>query len=1067
MKCPTCSHENADDDARFCAACGARLAASGVESDASERRQLTVMFCDLVDSTRLSTALDPEDLRAVVLAYQEAAGAVVTAYDGHVAQYLGDGILVYFGYPAAHEDSPQRAVRCALGIVEAVEHLDLPLPPGFALRCRIGVHTGVVVVGDVGGGARRERLALGEVPNLAARVEASAEPGAVMISGDTHAFVRGSFECVAAGPQHFKGIARPVETWRVVKEAAGRARFDRARDAGLAPMVGRAQEQRALADLWADARAGRGRVAWIGGEPGIGKSRLVQAVRDAVADDPHERVELATSPMRQHTALFPVTEWLRADLGLGLKPAPAEAVARFESLAADLGAPAARAVPLLAELFDAPQTSHPPLDLTPQVRRELTLALLADLLRRRAAAKPLLLVVEDLHWIDASSLDLLGRVRGAPNTLLLATARPALACPWRGEEGVAEVALDKLPRERVAEMVAQVLGGRALPPEVLDRVLDRTDGVPLFIEEQVRWLLESGLLREADNGYALAGELPPQAIASSLRGSLAARLDRLGPARAVAQQASIVGRSFAFDVLRAVAYEEAPALRRELRKLVDAGLVLPDEGAGERFTFKHALVVDAAYDSLTRGAKRLHHRHLADALKARFDDALASAPELLAHHYTEAQEHAVAAGYWKQAAMRAAARSAYAEAVAHFQHGLACVGRLPPGAARDRQEVDLLINGGFSFVVTRGYGHDDVRRVYTRARELEAALAGVLRPSERFPIVYGVWLYYLVLPEFEPERALAREIEALAREPDAAPFRVMVGQAVGMVLWQGALAEARAALEETDRLYDPALHGAFKEHFGQCPKMVALAHLQWALWLQGHVREALETARRCVEHARSIRHPYSLAYALGYVAQFHYFRGDAAEAEAHAAEAVRISAEQGFPTWMATGQMYLGWARALRGEHDAGLADVRGAQVIWGYVNVMLNQPVRLALLAETAAIAGRGAEALAGYDDAVAFAERTGERYYLADILRRRGELRGAQGDAPGAEADLRAALDLARAQGARSLSLRAAASLHGALRTESARRELAAEAGWFADDLDTPDLRAARAALASSAAS
>ena len=1068
MKCPTCSHENVAA-VKYCAECGARLAR--VTDDpapldlASERRQLTVMFCDLVDSTRLSGALDPEDLRAVVLAYQEASGAVVAAYDGHVAQYLGDGILVYFGYPAAHEDGPQRAVRCALGILDAVNALELPLPPGFALRCRIGLHTGMVVVGDVGGGGRRERLALGEVPNLAARIEASAAPGAVMISGDTHAFVQGYFECRAAGPQQFKGIARPIETYQVLKEAGQRSRFDHMRDAGLAPMIGRAPEQAALLAAWADARAGSGRVAWVSGEPGIGKSRLVQTVRDAIAADAHERVELATSPMRQNTALFPVTEWLRADLGLPAKVDAAAAVARFEALAAVLGAPPERVVPLLPHLLAVTQSAHPPLALSPQVQRELTLGLLADVFRRRAAARPLLLVVEDLHWADATSMDLLGRLRGAPGVLLLLTSRPALACPWAGTDGVVEVTLDKLPRERVAEMVGQILHGRALPREVLDRVLERTDGVPLFVEEQVKWLLESGFLREEGGGFALVGELPPHAIASSLRGSLAARLDRLGPARAVAQQASVVGRTFSFDVLRAVAYEDGPALRRELRALVDAGLVLPADGADERFTFKHALIVDAAYDSLTRGSKRVHHRHLADALKARFADTVTSAPELLAHHYTEAQEHAIAADYWKQAGMRAAAKSAYAESVAHFQRGLACVERLPPSPARDRQEVDLLMSGGFSFVATRGYGHDDVRRIFTRARELEGTLTGVLRASERFPIAYGVWLYYLVLPEFQHERALARELQALAQHDDAAAFRVLVGVIIGSVAWQGELDEARAALEETIRLYDPALHGTFKDHFGQCPKMVALANLPWTLWLQGHVREAIEVSRACIEHSRAIEHPYSLAYALGYVAQFHYFRGDAAEAEKHAAEAVRISAEQGFPTWMATGQMYCGWARALRGEHEAGLDDVRNAQVIWGYVNVMLNQPVRLGLLAETSTLAGRTDDALRTYDEAVAFSERSGERYYLSDILRRRGELRLATGDATGGEGDLRDALDLARAQRARSLELRAATSLAARHRhegrTAEAKGALAEVTGWFPADLDTPDLRAARAAL------
>ena len=1065
MKCPTCSHENLPS-VKYCAECGARLTQHTDEPApldlASERRQLTVMFCDLVDSTRLSGALDPEDLRAVVLAYQEASGNVVAAYDGHVAQYLGDGILVYFGYPAAHEDSPQRAVRCALGIIEAVNALELPLPPGFVLRCRIGVHTGMVVVGDVGGGARRERLALGEVPNIAARIEASAAPGSVMISGDTHAFVQGYFETLAAGPQQFKGIARPIETFQVLKEAGQRSRFDLERDAGLAPMIGRSQEQESLMAAWTDARGGKGRVAWVSGEPGIGKSRIIQTVRDAIAAEAHERIELATSPMRQNTVLFPVTEWLRADLGLPVKVDAATAVARFESLATDLGAPAERVVPLLSNLLDVTQTAYAPLALSPQVQRELTLMLLADVFRRRAATRPLLLVVEDLHWADATTMDLLGRLRGAPGVLLLVTSRPTLVCPWRGDESVREVTLDKLSRERVAEMVAQILHGRTLPQEVLDRVLERTDGVPLFVEEQVKWLLESGFLREEGDGFVLVGELPAHAIASSLRGSLAARLDRLGPARAVAQQASVVGRTFSYDVLRAVAYEDGPVLRRELRTLVDAGLVLPTDGVDERFTFKHALIVDAAYDSLTRGSKRVHHRHLADALKARFTDTVTSAPELLAHHYTEAQEYAIAADYWKQAGMRAAAKSAYPESVAYFQKGLACVERLPPGLARDRQEVDLLINGGFSFVVTRGYGHDDVRRIYTRARELEQGLTDVLRPSERFPVAYGVWLYYLVLPEFQHERALAHELRSLAQHDDAAAFRVLVGIVIGSVSWQGELDEAREALEETIRLYDPALHGTFKDHFGQCPKTVAMANLPWTLWLQGHVREAVEVARACIVHARSINHPYSLAYALGYVAQFFYFCGDAAESEAHAAEAVRNSAEQGFPTWMATGQMYCGWARALRGEHEQGLTDVRGAQVIWGYVNVMLNQPVRLGLLAETSTIAGRHEDALRTYDEAVAFAERTGERYYLADIQRRRGELRASQGDAAGAESDLRAAYDLAHTQGARSLELRAANVL--ALRHRDApwKAALAEVTGWFPADLDTPDLRAARATLA-----
>src|SRR3990170_3228369 len=696
--CINCGFEN-PSQFKFCGVCGkphtAQLSPTRpTQTIEAERRQLTVMFCDLVGSTALSEQLDPEELREVVRAYQEVCAEVIDRFEGYIAQYLGDGLLVYFGYPLAHEDDAQRAVRAGLEIVGVIHELPLHNTRlQQSLRVRIGIHTGPVVVGEIGRGERREQLALGDTLNITSRLQDLAEPNTVVISFVTYHLTEGLFECRDLGLHRLKGVSAPVQMYRILGESAVRSRFEVAITKGLTPLVGREQEVGLLLERWEKVKEGMGQVVLLCGEPGIGKSRLMQVLKERLSGETHVRIESRCSPYYQNSALYPIIDQLQRLL-FRREDSHEQKLGKLEVVLGQYGFSLEEIVPLFASLLSVPlNESYPPLTLSPQRQKQKTLEALLAWLLKEGEKQPVLRIVEDLHWVDSSTLEYLSLlVEQVPKTHIFAlfTFRPDFIPPWAMRSHLTQIVLSRLTRKQAEVMVERVTGGKALPVEVVQQVVTKTDGVPLFVEELTKTVLESGLLREGDGHYELTGPLPPLAIPTTLHDSLMARLDRLATAKEVVQLGATLGREFTYELLKAVSPLDEVTLQTGLDKLVEAELLyqrgLPPQA---RYFFKHALIQDAAYQSLLKSKKQQYHQKIGKILEERFPETVETEPELLAHHYTEAGLRGEAIAYWHRAGERARQSSANVEAIGHLTKGLELLKTLPDTPERTQQELDL------------------------------------------------------------------------------------------------------------------------------------------------------------------------------------------------------------------------------------------------------------------------------------------------------------------------------------------------------------------------------------------
>src|SRR5262245_21041468 len=733
----------------------------------AERRQLTVLFCDIVESTVLASQLDPEDLRDVVRAYQETCAEVIRRFDGHIAQYLGDGLLVYFGYPQAHEDDARRAVYTGLEILPAIRRLNTRLERErrVQLAVRLGIHTGLVVVGEMGGSGRQEQLALGETPNIAARLQGLAAPDTVVISATTFRLVRGYFTYDELGMHILKGVAAAVQVYRILGESAAQSRLDVGSVTGLTPLVGRDAEMTLLLERWAQSRNGMGQVVLLSGEAGIGKTRLVEVLRERAHSEGATRIAFRCSPYHQNSALYPVIDHVQRFLHWHRDDTPEARLDKLEQALQTSRLPLAEVVPLFAALLSVPLSEHyPPLHLTPQLQRQKTQEALVAWLLEEAERQPVLAVWEDLHWADPSTLDVLSLVLEQVPTarmLNLLTYRPEFHPPWATRSHLTQITLGRLGRPQVEAMLISLTDGKALPADVVEQVLAKTDGVPLFVEELVKMILESGLVREDADHYVLTGPLPPLAIPSTLHDSLMARLDRLSAARELAQLGAVLGREFSYELLQAVALVDETTLQQGVRQLVDAELVyqrgLPPRS---RYVFKHALIQDAAYQSLLKSTRQQYHQRIAQVLAEHFSEIVETQPELLAQHYTEAGLASHAMPYWQRAGERTAGRSAHAEAIGHFRQALKALMLLPDTSERTRQELTLQRALGASLLTTRGFAAPEVEHVYSRARALCQRLGDT---REIFPVLFGLFGFYEVRGDLRTARELAEQLLTLAQ----------------------------------------------------------------------------------------------------------------------------------------------------------------------------------------------------------------------------------------------------------------------------------------------------------------
>jgi class 3 adenylate cyclase/predicted ATPase len=1041
-----------------------------------------VLFCDLVDSTVLASQLDPEDLRAVVRAYQDTCAKVIARFEGHIAQYLGDGLLVYFGYPQAHEDDAQRAVRAGLGMIEAVGQLNMRLGQerGVHLAVRLGCHTGLVVVGEVGGGTRQEQLALGETPNLAARLQGIAAPDTLVISAATLQLLGGFFACQSLGTPLLRGFAQSLEVYQVLHESTARSRLEAAGSTGLTPLVGREPEVALLRERWAQVKDGLGQVVLLSGEAGIGKSRLVRVLQEQVASEPQAWLtSCQCSPYFQNTALYPMINLLeRVALQFDREEMPQQKLRKLEGFLVQYGLPLAEAMSLFAALLSIPLgADYAPLTMSPEQQRQKTLQAFLAIFLRIAAQQPVLFVMEDLHWVDPTTLELLTLLVDQGPTarrLALWTCRPDFRPPWMGRAHLTQVTLNRLPRRQAAEMTGRVAHGKALPTEVVAQVVAKTDGVPLFVEELTKMVLESGLLQERAEGYELSGPLPPLAIPATLHDSLMARLDRLAMVKGLAQLGATLGREFSYALLQAVAPWDEGTLQRGLQQLVEAEFLyqqgLPPQAT---YVFKHALIQDAAYQSLLRSTRQQYHQRIAQVLEARFPAICKTQPELLAHHYTQAGVMAQAIPYWQRAGQRAVKRSANLEAAAHLMKGLELLATLPDTPERAQQELVIQTTLGPVLVATKGQAAPEVLQAYARARDL---CQQVGETPQLFQVLRGLWYFYLHRVELRTARELGEQLLTLAQHSGDSAFLLEAHYALGNTLnYLGEFPAAQAHFAQGIALYDPQLHRTHAFRYGQDPGVICRAYGAVTLWFLGYPDQALQRTHEALTLARELAHPFSLGNALFFASWVSHFRWEGPLTQELAEAVIGLGVEQGSAVFSAAGTIFRGWALVAQGrapvagpgQEEEGLAQLQQGLAAWRATGAEVFRPYGLALLAEAYAKVGRPEEGLTLLAEALAVANDKGEHRWDAELYRLQGEVLLARDAAHDTEAEacFRQALDIARHQQAKSWELRAAMSLSRLWQRQGKRTEaralLAPIYGWFTEGFDTADLQEAKVLL------
>jgi class 3 adenylate cyclase/predicted ATPase len=1037
--------------------------APGVPAPAeAERRQLTVMFCDLVGSTGLSTRHDPEDLRELLGDYHRAVADTVGGFDGFVAKYMGDGVLIYFGYPQAHEDDAERAVRAGLAVIQAVGRL----PAREDLRMRLGIATGLAVVGDlIGEGAAQERGVVGETPNLAARLQALAAPNTLVIGEATRRQIGGLFDLEDLGPQALAGFAEPQRAWRVSGESGAVSRFEALRS-GETPLVGREEEVELLLRRWERAKSGQGRVVLISGEPGIGKSRLTAALSEHIETEPHARLRYFCSPHHQDSALYPVIGQLERAAGFTRDDEPETKLDKLETLlgpAAEIGD-----ISLLLELLSLPGGERfPALDLSPQRKKERTFAALLRQLEGLARLQPVLMIFEDLHWIDPTSRELLDLILvriDRPPVLLVATFRPEFQPPWAGQSHVTVIALNRLGRGDGAVMVQQLAGNAALlPQDVIAEIVERTDGVPLFVEEMTKAVLETGALR----GRETAASVPSigLGVPATLQASLMARLDRLGAApKGVAQIGAAIGREFSYELAVSVADLSEESLQEALQRLVDAGLVF-QRGAPPtaEYLFKHALVQEAAYATLLRRTRQQLHARIAASLENLSPELMDSQPELLAQHYAEAGLVEKSVASWGKAGHRSAARSAMTEAAAQFQKGLDQLALLPDNFARQRHELELSSALGAALNAVKGNAAPETGQAYARARELWEQLGS---PAEFLQVPFGQSRYHGLRGELDSALRLDEDLLRLSLQRNDSGGLVLGHLSFGRdLMLVGRFPASRSHLEQGLMLYDPISHGSLVYQAGIHPQLTSQAYLGHVLFCLGFPDHALAQSNAAIAEARRLAHPPSLTLSLSFGARLFSLVGDSAIPNERADELVEVATDQGFPQWRAHGTIYRGWVKVKNGNVPEGISLLRNGSAAYRATGPVAFMPFYTDLLAMACEIAGQIEEASSLLDDALQIVERTGERWFVAELNRHKGELLLRQGRSEAAEELYRKALSIAEEQGAKLWELRAATSLARLRRQQSRPQEAAALLapilGWFTEGFDTADLKDAKALL------
>jgi class 3 adenylate cyclase/predicted ATPase len=1042
--------------------------------DGAERRQLTVMFCDLVGSSALSARLDPEDLRAVIGTYHGCIAEVIARSEGVIARYMGDGVLAYFGYPQAHEDDAEQATRAGLALIDAVANLQTDI--GTGLQVRVGIATGTVVVGDLTGeGAAQENAVIGETPNLAARLQTFAKPGTVLICESTHRLTDGQFECRNLGPVALKGWAEPIPAWQVLATSGMESRFEAQHKTRLTSLIGRDEEIELLLRRWRHVAQGEGCAVVLTGEPGIGKSHVALALQERIQAEPHITVRHFCSAHHTNSALYPFIRQLERAARFERSESPAEKFAKLETLLLTSGADPDRVVAPLASLLSLPTNDRYRVpELSPQKRKEMTLAALLTQLGGLAARQPVFVIFEDVHWADPTSLELLTMtLEQLPRlrVLLLLTARPDFTPPWPGHAHVTTVSLTRLNRRNGAALIERVTAGKTLPEEVTDQILARTDGVPLFVEELTKTVLESGVLHEGEHGYEL-NRAHLHTIPKTLHGSLLARLDRLGRSREVAQIGAVIGREFSYELLRALVATPESALRAALDRLIASGLVYRSKSPPlTTYVFKHALVRDAAESMLLRDPRKELHNTIARVLEERFREIVEAQPELVAHHYREAENVAKAVSYLAIAGSRALSRSALKEAREQVTQALQLISGLPEDDGRRRDELKLRIALARALLEQKGYADQQVGEAYAKARDFSKGVgdAGMYLAS-----LYGLWAHNYIGGKPEAMLEQASEFLASAERQNERGAIVVGHRLVGTSrLIKGDIADASHALHQALIRYDPDEHGAtspvgqsLRARFGQDVGVTIYSYRSWALWLCGQMAESEKAAQAALERSQALEHDnQSRFYALWHAGMAYLLLRNREKVGETGSILTALANDRELPYWQALGNFLRGWRATDAGRSGDAIELLQEGLRLWEQTGSRIFRPICLAFLADAYAAGDKPDLAHHTFEEAIRMASETGERWAEPEIHRLFGDLLARYGPLGAAIARYERAIAVARGQRSRSFELRATTSLARVLcdqgRNSEAHDLLQNIYGTFEAGWDTVDLTDAQTLL------
>lgn len=1112
IQCDDCNHENRDE-ARFCTACGASLTHQCPACDAilqaqasfcdacgaslkniatpaaqdlpstddsltelagtdAERRHLTVLFCDLVGSSKLSELLDPEDFRELLAAYQDCCASVVGKYDGQVARYVGDGLLIYFGYPQAHEDDASRAVRAGLDIVEAVGQLELAIAlPVDALAVRIGIATGIVVVGDIGTGARRDEMAVvGETPNLAARLQTLASPGEIIIAAQTFELVGGYFDVDDLGEHNLKGISQAQSAYRVRAESGAYDRLDASARLGLTPLVGRKEEIAILINRWAQAVQGELHLVTLSGEAGIGKSRVLRTFRENIADNPHSQVFYYGSAYHQSSAFYPVIDQLERALRFEGDDSVELRLEKLQSEVSRLGLEVESTVPPLTSLLSLDKGDQDPGKLQSGDLKRLQQVAICGMIEAMSAEAPVFMVVEDAHWFDASTLELLAAISERliqARLLIVMTHRPGFSFASSSGANLTQIPLSHLGGLESTAIVTRVAGNKPLPDEVAAEIIAKTDGIPLFVEELTKSLLESGVLRDDGKRFVLDNPLPPLAIPPSLQDSLMARLDRLATTKDIAQLAACIGRSFDFDLLSAVASQDDAELHFALRELVDAGLV-HERGmrAGINYEFKHALIRDAAYDSLLKSTRQRNHRRIAQTLEQGFISLAEAQPELVALHYTEAGLADAAVTWWQRAGERSAKLAANMEAVQNLERGLELLATLDQSKAVAGLEVDMLQVLGNAIRVIEGSASEGAEQAYSRAQSLCEWLGD---KDREFPALWGMWSVAMARGALDQATQKAEHILDLAKDLGNLDLELEAHHSLwGTYSLTGDLAATRHHAERGIDLYQFEQHGDFGFVYGNHDPGVCASYTRaMMLWLQGYSEQARMQIEATMDMIQQHTQPAFIAHGLIHCCPVYMVLGELGRVVEITEKALPLAEEAANAEHSAYCKFVLGWLQAVQGDYEDSISLMEASLETRPPGGFQYYYSFFLSMLADFCirdAQIERGIRHLQQAQEQITV---SAEQWWEAELHRLEGHayLLSKDADMDSARKSFQKAIEVSRTRGAKMLELRSVTDLSRMLAEQGTRKEafdlLTPVYEWFTEGFESTDLREAKLLL------